>query len=74
MRDAYYRGFGHDIDLAFATGAPGWHCEIGIQLLRLVLSRTFDRHPDLQVIVGHWGEMVRFYLERINLLSRFPSI
>ena len=32
---------------------------------------TFDRHPALQVIVGHWGEVILFYLERIALLSRF---
>ena len=71
VRQAYYSGFGHDIDLALAAGAPGWHYDAGIQLLRLVLAGTFDRHPDLQVIVGHWGEVVLFYLERIALLCRF---
>ena len=71
VRKAYYDGFGHDISLALATGAPGWHYETGIQLLRLVLAGTFDRHPHLQVIVGHWGELVLFFLERINLISTF---
>jgi predicted TIM-barrel fold metal-dependent hydrolase len=71
VRQAYYAGFGHDIDLGLATGAPGWHYETGIQVLRLVLAGTFDRHPDLQIIVGHWGEVILFYLERLDLLSRF---
>ena len=31
----------------------------GVQLLRLIVSGVFDRHPDLQVIVGHWGRNVR---------------
>ena len=35
-------------------------------MLRLILSGTFDRHPDLQIIVGHRGEVVLFYLERLN--------
>ena len=26
----------------------------------------FDELPDLQIILGHWGEVVLFYLERIS--------
>jgi uncharacterized protein len=66
VREAYYSGFGDQLDELLAGFAVGWHYETGIQLLRLILSGTFDRHPDLQVIVGHWGEMVLFYLERIS--------
>jgi predicted TIM-barrel fold metal-dependent hydrolase len=66
VRDAYYRGFGDDFDALFASWGLGWHVETGIQLLRLIFSGTFDRHPELQVIVGHWGEVVLFFLERIE--------
>lgn len=38
--------------------------------MRLVLAGVFDRYPGLQVILGHWGEVVPFYLERINVLSQ----
>ena len=48
----------------------GWHCETGLQLVWLILSGMFDRHPELQVIVGHWGEVVLFYLDRIDVLSK----
>ena len=47
----------------FATFGIGWYYETGVQLLRLILSGVFDSFPDLQVIVGHWGEVVLFYLE-----------
>jgi hypothetical protein len=30
----------------------------GIHILRLILSGTFEKFPALQVISGHWGEMV----------------
>ena len=70
VRDAYYSGFGDELDLHFATGGLGWHFETGVQLLRLILSGVFDRLPDLQVILGHWGEVVLFYLERVELLSK----
>jgi predicted TIM-barrel fold metal-dependent hydrolase len=70
VRDAYYRGFGDAFDALFAGGGLGWHLETGIQLLRLIFSGTFDRHPEMQVIVGHWGELILFFLERIEVADR----
>ena len=70
VRQSVYSGLGDEIDLTLAMGGIGWHFDTGVQLLRMILSGVFDRHPDLQVIVGHWGEVVLFYLERINVLSR----
>lgn len=73
VRTVYYSGLGEELDLHFATGGLGWHFEAGIQVLRLILSGVFDRFPDLQIISGHWGEVVLFYLERIDLLSKAAS-
>ncbi|HEY6760226.1 MAG TPA: amidohydrolase family protein [Baekduia sp.] len=70
VRDAYYSGFGDAFDAMFASWGLGWHVETGIQLLRLIFSGAFDRHPELQVVVGHWGEVVLFYLERIEGADR----
>lgn len=69
VRQAYYGGFDDQLSARFASGGVGWHYETGVQLLRLVLNGTFDRYPDLQVIVGHWGELVLFYLDRIDMLN-----
>ena len=73
VRNAYYSGLGKELDLYLATGGLGWHYEAGVQVLRLILSGAFDRFPKLQVITGHWGEVVLFYLERIDLLSKAAS-
>ncbi len=70
VRDAYYCGFNDKLDALFATAGLGWHYETGIQLLRLAMAGTFDRFPDLQIVVGHWGEVVLFYLERIEILAK----
>ena len=43
--------------------------EAGIQAIRLILSGVFDRWPTLQIILGHWGEMLTFWLERLNAVS-----
>jgi predicted TIM-barrel fold metal-dependent hydrolase len=69
VRAAYYSGFDNALDAAFASYGIGWHYETGVQLLRLILAGVFDRFPDLRVIVGHWGEMVLFYLDRIDMLT-----
>jgi predicted TIM-barrel fold metal-dependent hydrolase len=68
--DAYYSGLGDDVDALFGRPGIGWHYEAGVQLLRLVLAGVFDRFPDLQIVTGHWGEVVLFYLERIDLMAR----
>jgi predicted TIM-barrel fold metal-dependent hydrolase len=69
VREAIYSGFGEDVDSALATFGLGWHYETGVQILRMVLGGVFDRFPDLQLITGHWGEVVLFYLDRIDNMS-----
>ena len=69
VREAIYGGFGDPLDAALATFGLGWHYETGVQILRMVLAGVFDRFPDLQLITGHWGEVVLFYLDRIDNLA-----
>lgn len=70
VRDAIYSGYSDDVNHWFASSGIGWHYESGVQFLRLALSGVFDRHPDLQVILGHWGEVILFYLDRADNLAR----
>lgn len=72
--DAYYTGFGGAVDSLFARGGIGWHYEAGVQILRLILAGAFDRFPGLQIITGHWGEVMLFYLDRIDLLARVTKL
>jgi len=74
VREAYYSGFNPELDNAFANFGMGWHYDAAVQFVRLVLGGTFDRHPDLQVILGHWGEMVLFYAERLAAMDRFAGL
>jgi predicted TIM-barrel fold metal-dependent hydrolase len=74
VRDVYYSGFGDPIDTSFAAFGLGWHYEAGIQFMRLVLAGVFDAFPDLQIILGHWGEVVLFYLERMASLAQIAKL
>jgi uncharacterized protein len=74
VRDALYSGFGEQVDAAFSAFGLGWHYEAGIQFVRLILSGAFDRWPELQIILGHWGEVVLFYLQRLGALARVTKL
>lgn len=74
VRDVYYSGFDDLTDLAFSTFGLGWHYEAGIQFVRLVLAGVFDRFPNLQIILGHWGEVILFYTERLASLNRVTKL
>ncbi len=74
VRDVYYSGFGPPVNMAFATFALGWHYEAGIQFIRLILAGVLDKYPDVQLILGHWGEVVLFYLERLKVLARVANL
>ena len=64
VREASYSGIGDKADLALAAFGLGWHYEAGLEWVRLAAAGVFDELPELQVILGHWGELVLFYLER----------
>ena len=44
----------------------GFAAETGLHLLRIITSGTFDRIPNLRVVVGHLGEGVPFFMNRID--------
>jgi len=74
VRNAYYSGFGPAVEAAFATFGVGWHYDAGVEFLRMVIAGVFDRFPRLQVVVGHWGELVLFFLERIQHLANVAGL
>lgn len=74
VREASYSGFSAGVDLALAGPGIGWHYEAGLQFVRLALAGVFDRFPGLQVILGHWGEVMLFYLERLSVLDRAAQL
>ncbi|MBF7023160.1 amidohydrolase family protein [Staphylococcus kloosii] len=58
----------------FASFGYGWHIDVGIHAMRLVLSGLFDRHPNLSMIIGHWGEFTPFFYERMDDIIHAPHL
>ena len=66
IADNYERGLKPSVSTRLATAAWGWHSETGVHFLNIVLSGVLDRYPTLQFILGHWGEMVPWFLSRLD--------
>jgi predicted TIM-barrel fold metal-dependent hydrolase len=64
--EACYSGFSSQVSFALSTVGWGWHIDTATHVLRLILGGVFDRHPGLQVIIGHMGEATSFMLPRFD--------
>jgi predicted TIM-barrel fold metal-dependent hydrolase len=75
--DAYYAGLPEPAGQLLATGLFGWHAEVAIHVMRLVLSGTTARYPRLKFIIGHMGELLPAAIGRADaILARadaFPG-
>ncbi|MCO6185357.1 amidohydrolase family protein [Rhizobium sp. L1K21] len=59
----------------------GFACETGLHALRLVVSGLFDRFPKLNIVLGHCGEALPYWLYRIDYMhghisktGRYPNV
>ncbi len=67
---AYYADYAQEYPQVIRA-AWGYTVEAATQAIRLVLSRVFETHPGLNIVLGHMGETLPFLLWRINqALSR----
>ncbi|MCO5975056.1 amidohydrolase family protein [Actinoallomurus soli] len=67
VSDANYAdGLSPVVSASMRMPAWGWHQETAVHFLHLILAGVLDRYPDLQFILGHWGEFIPFYLDRLD--------
>ena len=67
LQKDYYGGFSPLVETSFSLYGWGWHAEAGIQIIRMILAGVFDKFPHLTIIAGHWGEMIPFFLDRLDM-------
>ena len=70
VQDTYYMSDAYSfiVGSEFASAGYGWHSEVGIQIVRLILSGIFDKLPNLKFICGHWGETIPCFLDRMDII------
>jgi len=68
--DADMKGLGY----LYPAAAIGFGQDVMKTVVRLIMDGTFDRHPNLKIIIGHLGEYMPFVLDRLdNRLSCIPE-
>ncbi len=54
------------LDYALWFAGWGFAAETGLHAMRLIMSGLFDRFPKLKIVLGHMGEGIPFWLQRID--------
>jgi len=66
--EASFEGFAPIVTEMQAGPGFGWHVETAVHVLRMVLGGVFDRSPKLQVVIGHMGEGLPFFIRRVDVM------
>lgn len=69
MKQHYTGNFGEAASRSLGASGWGWHTECGLHVLRLHAAGVFDKFPKLKIVIGHFGEMLPFQLQRVCKLS-----
>jgi 5-carboxyvanillate decarboxylase len=56
------------LNRALDAAIYGFACDTGLHALRLMIAGIFDRFPKLQIILGHCGEALPYWLYRIDFM------
>lgn len=66
--EASFGGFAPLVIEMLAGPGFGWHIETAVHVLRMVLGGVFDRFPKLQIVIGHMGEGLPFFMQRVDVM------
>ena len=69
MSSLYTGNFTAGASRSLGSSGWGWHSDVALHILRLHAAGVFDRFPKLKIIIGHFGEMLPFQIDRICHLS-----
>ncbi|KAI0397655.1 hypothetical protein F5Y17DRAFT_319485 [Xylariaceae sp. FL0594] len=69
MQGSYTGNFDQMAATCIGAYAWGWHSDVAVHVLRLYAAGVFDRFPKLKIILGHYGEMLPFMLDRVDMVA-----
>ncbi|USP78128.1 hypothetical protein yc1106_05402 [Curvularia clavata] len=62
----YAGNYAPDVAGRLGTISWGWHIDVGTHVLRLFSAGLFDRFPRLKLILGHNGEGLPMFIDRVD--------
>ena len=74
VQQIYFSGLEPGLARILSIAGWGWHAELGLHTIRMIANGVFDRFPQLQIIIGHMGEMIPFFLARVDaVVTQFTN-
>jgi 5-carboxyvanillate decarboxylase len=58
------------VDYRLEGAVWGYGIETSTHVLRMIFGGVFDRFPKLQIVIGHMGEALPFWLSRLDFMGR----
>ncbi|KAI1325577.1 2-amino-3-carboxymuconate-6-semialdehyde decarboxylase [Xylariaceae sp. FL0255] len=74
MKSRFNGNYSVPVAMGLATGAWGWHENVGLHVLKLYAAGLFERHPNLKIIIGHMGELMPCMIDRVERLEFFKKM
>ena len=72
MPSASMAGAYADYGFSLAGASLGFAAETALHAMRLIYAGAFDKYPGLKIILGHLGEGLPFWGNRLNLSALMP--
>jgi 2,3-dihydroxybenzoate decarboxylase len=66
--------YGAFTDYGMSAALWGYAMEASLHVVRLLMSGLFDRFPRLHIVLGHMGEGLPFWLDRLDQVSARPGM
>jgi len=58
------------VDYGLVGPIWGFAADTGLHALRMIMAGVFDRFPRLQIVLGHLGEGLPFFIDRVDIRYR----
>lgn len=66
FQSEYKGNYDDAVALSLATASWGWHAHTGLAVLKMFAAGVFEQYPKLKIILGHDGELLPLFLDRIE--------
>ncbi|USW50550.1 Putative 2-amino-3-carboxymuconate-6-semialdehyde decarboxylase, metal-dependent hydrolase [Septoria linicola] len=65
----YQGNYDPGVAIRIGTAAWGWHANTGLHIVKLFAAGVFENFPNLKIILGHDGELLPIFIDRIERLG-----
>lgn len=69
LQNRFAGNYPHIVAFSLSRGGWGWHETVALHILKLWGAGLFIRFPNLKIIVGHMGELLPIWFDRISVAT-----